>query len=506
MTSASAARPDPMGDTPKGPGPLPAALQALIDAYADGSSPEQIASSLPVTVQDVRAMLRSYGVQLRPQDQTRRPGPKPGTAQRTVPAARPRQDDPVPPRPEDAACTEEQLGDSDPRAYIQIARRVARQIQDGTLAIGSPAPSITVLAQETGHSRITCGKALRRLEDNGLLTRYPGLGYYVTGSATGSSGHQATAVPADRPPDAQIPAGHQAPPAPEPQQQVAGPAGRAPRNEPAETPGQPPQVIFQPPAPAQQPTAHSPVVAPDQATGQKPDVPLENVFELAGAWPSGEDHLCWLVSPLDKASASAAETLLMRYRELTGSGCLTPVPPRWLHIAVGHAGLAGELTAHEQARLISIVREQAGRLPAFTVTAGPAEVTARGVVCRAQPQGPLRRLEDLTADALTSTGYHCPVPPTVLTVPHMVLAYAAHDGTTGPLDKQLSVIPGMQVKIRVCELRLVQVRHNGCQITWRPVETIPLGNPRTRKPQRAQTAAAKTSQPTGQTAARTGRR
>jgi DNA-binding GntR family transcriptional regulator len=51
-----------------------------------------------------------------------------------------------------------------------------------------PTPSITTLSQEYGHARQTCAKALRTLEDEGLLTRIPGLGYYVTGTTeTGSS-------------------------------------------------------------------------------------------------------------------------------------------------------------------------------------------------------------------------------------------------------------------------------------------------------------------------------
>jgi DNA-binding GntR family transcriptional regulator len=43
-----------------------------------------------------------------------------------------------------------------------------------------PTPSITTLSQQYGHARQTCAKALRTLEDEGLLTRVPGLGYYVT--------------------------------------------------------------------------------------------------------------------------------------------------------------------------------------------------------------------------------------------------------------------------------------------------------------------------------------
>jgi DNA-binding GntR family transcriptional regulator len=46
-----------------------------------------------------------------------------------------------------------------------------------------PTPSITTLSQEYGHARQTCAKALRTLEDEGLLTRIPGLGYYVSGTA-----------------------------------------------------------------------------------------------------------------------------------------------------------------------------------------------------------------------------------------------------------------------------------------------------------------------------------
>jgi DNA-binding GntR family transcriptional regulator len=49
---------------------------------------------------------------------------------------------------------------------------------EGTLTPGMPTPSITTLSQDAGHARQTCAKALRILEDEGLLARIPGLGYY----------------------------------------------------------------------------------------------------------------------------------------------------------------------------------------------------------------------------------------------------------------------------------------------------------------------------------------
>ena len=70
--------------------------------------------------------------------------------------------------------------ESDPRAYVRLAARLRREIAEGKLTPGMPTPSITTLSQEYGHARQTCAKALRTLEDEGLLTRVPGLGYYVT--------------------------------------------------------------------------------------------------------------------------------------------------------------------------------------------------------------------------------------------------------------------------------------------------------------------------------------
>ena len=67
-----------------------------------------------------------------------------------------------------------------PVKWQQLAIVLRTQIENGDLIPGEPAPSITALVRD-GHanSRQTCGKALRSLADEGLLIRYPGLGYYV---------------------------------------------------------------------------------------------------------------------------------------------------------------------------------------------------------------------------------------------------------------------------------------------------------------------------------------
>jgi len=67
----------------------------------------------------------------------------------------------------------------DPRRYVQIAVYIRRGLAEGRWKPGEPVPSITTLSQEFEVNRRTAAKALALLEDEGLLTRIPGLGYYV---------------------------------------------------------------------------------------------------------------------------------------------------------------------------------------------------------------------------------------------------------------------------------------------------------------------------------------
>ena len=93
--------------------------------------------------------------------------------------------------------TDEQPGtaSSSPVAWHRIASDLRTQIQTGEFSPGNPAPSITTLVQDYARSRATCAKALRALAADGLLIRYPGLGYYIA-----DSGDQAVSVhmPASR--------------------------------------------------------------------------------------------------------------------------------------------------------------------------------------------------------------------------------------------------------------------------------------------------------------------
>jgi DNA-binding GntR family transcriptional regulator len=71
--------------------------------------------------------------------------------------------------------------DEDPRIYVRIAADIKRRIAADELKAGQPVPSITALTQEWGVARETAAHALQVLEAEGLVRRYPGRGYYVTG-------------------------------------------------------------------------------------------------------------------------------------------------------------------------------------------------------------------------------------------------------------------------------------------------------------------------------------
>lgn len=69
--------------------------------------------------------------------------------------------------------------DDDPRVYIRIETLVREQITGGKLRPGARTPPIKTFCTQFRCARETAGKAMRALAREGLLVRYPGLGYYV---------------------------------------------------------------------------------------------------------------------------------------------------------------------------------------------------------------------------------------------------------------------------------------------------------------------------------------
>ena len=69
----------------------------------------------------------------------------------------------------------------DPRIYLRIAGALRSRIEAGEFADDGKIPSVRTLMQEYGVAYDTAQHAVRTLEAEGLVVRYPGRGYYVTG-------------------------------------------------------------------------------------------------------------------------------------------------------------------------------------------------------------------------------------------------------------------------------------------------------------------------------------
>jgi DNA-binding GntR family transcriptional regulator len=81
----------------------------------------------------------------------------------------------------------------DPRRYIQMMNLIRARIEDGSYKPNELMPSIQELSEQTGFSRHTIGKAMRMLQEQGLVQRTPGLGYCPTARAT-STNSRSTAL------------------------------------------------------------------------------------------------------------------------------------------------------------------------------------------------------------------------------------------------------------------------------------------------------------------------
>lgn len=73
---------------------------------------------------------------------------------------------------------------SDPRIYVRVIRDIRERIESGELKpvdsqLATPCVTISELCRKYQCTRQTVSKALKMLEDDGLLVRFPGLGYFV---------------------------------------------------------------------------------------------------------------------------------------------------------------------------------------------------------------------------------------------------------------------------------------------------------------------------------------
>ena len=68
--------------------------------------------------------------------------------------------------------------------YIQVSGLVRKRLEAGEWRVGDQIPTIDMLMEQYGVSRVTMRQALTELEEQGLIERGQGRGTFVTGDAT----------------------------------------------------------------------------------------------------------------------------------------------------------------------------------------------------------------------------------------------------------------------------------------------------------------------------------
>ncbi|SOD67088.1 2'-5' RNA ligase superfamily protein [Streptomyces zhaozhouensis] len=194
------------------------------------------------------------------------------------------------------------------------------------------------------------------------------------------------------------------------------------------------------------------------------------------AWPAGRADLHWhlLFDP-----ATTEQHLVEPYRAITHHPGLAPVPARWLHLTVLHAGPVANYQPDELAHVTKLVADECASLKPFDLLIDRPSVGRVAIECAARPGAPARRLWELTSnvDAAVTGGRNPLIPNTYY--PHLSLAYGTagpHRATRTTLKAILSDLPGGPVTLRATHLSLVAQSHDRHHITWTPITNIPLGN------------------------------
>jgi 2'-5' RNA ligase len=199
---------------------------------------------------------------------------------------------------------------------------------------------------------------------------------------------------------------------------------------------------------------------------------VQNFFAaVADRWPVGREDYHWLVLP---DPAIVRERLVQPYRDLTHREGLAPVRPDRAHITIQHAAPVPEISGAEIAQITGLVREECAGIASFTVTAGRAQAWGSGIVCPLRPEGPLRRLWEVTTGAGREvTGDRFEIRPAAYHA-HLALAYAVGQVDDGPLRRWLAVRAVAEAALAVDGLVLVAQSHDGRQISWRRIDDVPL--------------------------------
>lgn len=200
---------------------------------------------------------------------------------------------------------------------------------------------------------------------------------------------------------------------------------------------------------------------------------MEDFFAtLLHRWPEGRQHYHWHVL---WDTELMRERLFEPYQALTHDrDGLGPVPPQWMHMTIQHFAPVDELDNDDLKEITRLVRNGCQDIGPFEVVIDQPQTWQYGLVCPIRPGEAVRRLWRLVVQAGRQvTGERFEIRPEPF-YPHLTLAYPHGHVDHRPLRVWLSDCDIEPVRLPVTALSLVAQQHNRREITWRPLDEIPL--------------------------------
>lgn len=202
---------------------------------------------------------------------------------------------------------------------------------------------------------------------------------------------------------------------------------------------------------------------------------MDRYLHGAFLWPQGKTRLRVYYVP----EAEEIKPLVDAYRSvLAPHDFIATIADEWLHatVAAVQDRWAHEVTPRQLIALESRLREELGGMRAFTVLAGGALASRRGVTLDLTPDHDcaelIRRARTVISEMLGQQAAQFDDGR-----PHITLAYGTGHGDSGLVQGQLRNATDLRVPLNVAEVCLVEVSQDAVRhyVHWRQLARIPLG-------------------------------
>lgn len=205
----------------------------------------------------------------------------------------------------------------------------------------------------------------------------------------------------------------------------------------------------------------------------KPEIEtMRNHWWWRPGWTVGRRFYTWHLTFEGQADV---QRMAGAYRAgLAGTGGLTPIPDRWLHLTMQGVGFVGEAEENKVRSVVEAAGVRLAKVPAFDLEIGPAILDPEAVLLRVQPDGPVRAVRDAIRAAIGDVLPEVPERADGFT-PHVSVAYSAADGPAAPVADALAGLGVPPAMARITSAELIVLHRDNRMYEWESFAQVPLG-------------------------------